>query len=215
VSVLEIPAQQTVKLRLEDGGREHTAQVMDTDEEALVVRVGAELRGQQPDGPVSLMFTANQFYWRAPVTVQAVYNGWWFLDRPTEAGSERVQRRTFVRILFEGSAVAMPVTPMGEPAGDLTTLHLTNLSADGCLAHSQTSFGLGDYVLVFLSIPELPTTSVISRIMRVQKLPSGDHLYGVRFESLSQTYQEQVAQFIAAEIQRHLELGMDITQPGG
>jgi hypothetical protein len=55
---------------------------------------------------------------------------------------------------------------------------------------------------------------VISRIMRVQPTESG-FIYGVRFESLSQAYQEQLASFIAGEIQRNLELGVDITQPGG
>ena len=205
---------QTVKLRLDDAGREFSAKIMDQDEESLVVRVGDEWRDRAPDGPVTLMFTANHYYWRAHVPVQATFNGWWFLERPSEEACERVQRRTFVRISFEGSVVAMPVTPMGEPAGDLTTLHLTNLSADGCLAHGKDAFGLGDYLLIFLSVPDLPTTSVISRIMRAQQTDDG-HLYGIRFESLSQAYQEQVAQYIASEIQRNLELGVDITQAGG
>lgn len=215
MSQLEIVPHQTVKLRLGEGDREHGAQVVDVDDESVVVRVGQELRGTEPAGPVSVMFTANQFYWRASVEVQAVFNGWWFLGRPREESSERIQRRTFVRILHEASAVAMPVTPMGEPAGDLTTIHLTNLSADGCLAQGKDAFGLGDYILVFLSVGEMPTTSVICRIMRAQKLENGQYVYGIRFESLSQTYQEQLAQFIAGEIQRNLEQGVDITQPGG
>lgn len=211
--LIDIPPQ-TVRLRLDDAGREFSAKVTDMDDEALIVRVGDAQRESAPDGPVTIMYTANHYYWRASVSVLATFNGWWFLARPTEEASERVQRRTFVRIGFEGSVVAMPVTPMGEPSGDLTTLHLTNLSADGCLAHGQSSFGLGNYLLVFLSVPDMPTTSVISRVVREQKTDTG-HLYGIRFESLSEGHQEQLAQFIASEIQRNLELGIDITQPGG
>lgn len=205
---------QTVKLRLDEGGREFSAKVTDQDEESLIVRVGDAHREDAPAGPIMLMYTANHYYWRASVPVLATFNSWWFLGRPSEETSERVQRRTFVRIGFEGSVVAMPVTPMGEPSGELSTLHLTNLSADGCLAVGKDAFGLGSYLLVFLSVPDMPTTSVISRVVR-QQPAEGGYLYGIRFESLSQSHQEQLAQFIASEIQRHLELGLDITQPGG
>lgn len=208
---ISISASQVVKLRLQENGPEVPARVLSENAEAVVVELLQPVEGFTP-GTASMAFVSNQFFMRAPVNLLGAFQGWWFIERPEEEVCEQAQRRTFDRIFFDGAAVVMPVTATGEPDGDLTTLTLTNLSADGCYGFCEADLTVGDHLLIFLTIPDLPTTSVISRVVRVRKEETGGW-YGVRFEGISGTFQEDVASFVRDQIALNLAQGRDITQP--
>lgn len=209
---IEIPPQKVVRLRLEEGGPEYIGRVLSCDEETLLVELPVDL--PVPETPVVLDFVANNYFLRAESGVRATYGRWWFLELPEAEACERVQRRTFVRIFFDGSAVAMPVTAAGEPNGEMTTIQIANLSADGCYAYSEADFESGDHLMVFLTIPGLPTTSMICRIVRARREELGGW-YGLRFDGIPSSFQEELANFIDREIALNAELGRDITSPVG
>jgi hypothetical protein len=210
---MDLALHQAVTLKL-DAERAFGARLVDMDDSAIALKLDAPWDGPLPAGALWLQFTANQFYWQAPVTVLGSFNGWWFVSRPDASASQRIQRRSYVRIAFEASAVAVPMTPAGEPTGDLLALGLTNLSADGCMAVCEDALLLDDRLSIYLSLPELPTTHVVGRVVRKHRRES-DWEYGIRFEGLTDLYQAQVTAFIQAEIAQHEALGLDITQPGG
>lgn len=208
---ISIPASQVVKLKLAEHGPELPARVLSQDDEAIVVELLEDVEGFAP-GTAQMAFVANQFFMRGPVNLLGAHRRWWFVERPEEELCEQVQRRTFDRIFFDGSAVVMPVTATGEPDGELTTLTLTNLSADGCLGYCEADLTVGDHLLIFLTIPDLPTTSVISRVVRVRKEETGGW-YGVRFDGITSAFQEDIATFVRDQIAYNLAQGRDITQP--
>ena len=106
------------------------------------------------------------------------------------------------------------MTPTGEPTGELVTLGLTNLSAEGCLALSADELLLDDTLSIYLTLPEAPTTHVTGRIVRKFRRDA-DWEYGIRFEGLSDAFHAQIVAFIESEIAHHRAMGMDITSPGG
>jgi hypothetical protein len=209
---IHISTSQVIRLRLGEGRSEVPARVLSQNDEAIVVELLQEVPGFTP-GTAQMAFVADQFFMRAPVNLLGAFQNWWFVERPEQELCEPVQRRTFDRIFFDGSAVVMPVTATGEPDGELTTLTLANLSADGCLGHCEADMEVGDYLLIFLTLPDIPTTSVISRVVRVKKEEDGGGWYGVRFEGITSTFQEDLARFVPQEIDSNLALGRDITQP--
>jgi hypothetical protein len=210
---MDLALHQAVTLRL-DVDRTLGAKLVDMDDSAIALKLDGPWEGPLPTGPVTFLFTASQFCWQAPVTVSGAFHGWWFVTRPAASDCERIQRRSFVRIAFEASAVAVPMTPAGEPTGELLALGLTNLSADGCMALCDEALLLDDQLSIYLSLPELPTTHVVGRIVRKHRREA-DWEYGIRFEGLTDQYQAQLTAFIQAEIAQHEALGLDITQPGG
>lgn len=209
---IEIPPQKVVRLRLAPGSPEVVGRVLSSDGETLLVEMPEEL--SPPDEPVVIDFVANNYFLRGETAIKATYGRWWFLTLPEEEACERVQRRTFVRIFFDGSAVAMPVTAAGEPNGEMTTVQIANLSADGCYAYSEADFDSGDHLMVFLTIPGLPTTSMICRVVRARREERGGW-YGLRFDGIPSAFQEELAAFIDREIALNAQLGRDITSPVG
>ncbi|HEY9722540.1 MAG TPA: PilZ domain-containing protein [Oscillatoriaceae cyanobacterium] len=206
---MALPSFQSVTLEID--GTEHAAQILGSSEQTLCLQVAPGLL--PPKMPVLLRFASQQFYYQARLPIASHHECWWFLPRPDEKECERVQRRTFVRIQFNALVVAMPITETGEPNGELTSLTIANLSAEGCYAMAQEAYGAGDRLLIFLSLPDLPTMNLVGTIVRSQLGEEGYGL-GIKFEELAREQQEQLAAFINAEIQAGQELGVDIILPG-
>lgn len=208
---IDIALHQVIKLRLTPEGPVHPARVLAQDAESWLLEVeGLAVSA----GPVTIDFVAQSFFLRATVPVEGALRGWWIVERPDEAACVPVQRRNFPRIFFDAAAVVLPLGPAGEPDGELTTLQIANLSADGCFAFTDADMQPGDTLVVYLTLGQLPTTPVTARVVRARREEVGGW-YGLRFETLPPGYQEQLAQLIEDEIASHKAQGRDITSPVG
>jgi c-di-GMP-binding flagellar brake protein YcgR len=161
-----------------------------------------------------MTFGHANFQWEVPTIARAMYDGWWFVDRPDEMDCRRFQRRRFVRIAYKASMLAYPMAN-GTPLADRpVTLETANFSAGGCLAATEGDLGAqGESLLVFLPIPGQAAVPAVSDVIRIQDDAQGRRKYGIHFRKLEAESQEQVAHFIASEIQRSLLEGTDITFP--
>ena len=71
---------------------------------------------------------------------------------------------------------------------------------------------VGDHVLIVLSLPGMPINPIISRVVRRDQPTEQGTGYGLRFESIDERYQDEIAHFIAGYIQAKLADGVDVTQ---
>lgn len=211
---IDVPFQKNVKLRVNDLPAEHSARILDADAETIILRVPeAALEDENPER-VLLTYGHANFQWEVPAVAKAFYDGWWFVERPEEMDCRRFQRRRFVRISYKGTLLAYRM-PNGNAAGGApVTLELSNLSAGGCLASTDSELGFrGEPLMVFLPVPGQTTVPAVSEVVRVQEDAAGRRKYGIHFRELGAEAQEQVAHFVAQEITRSLQEGKDITFP--
>lgn len=207
---IPVPLFQQVTLRIDDQAVEHFAQTLDVDGETLLLRVSPAACGDETPERVTLSYGHQNFFWEVTAEAKAVYDQWWFVDRPDELDCKRYQRRQFVRINYQTELLAVVAGEDGLPV----TLETKNLSAGGCLATSETVIGeRGEELMVFLSLPEMPPLATASEVVRVAPDAQGRHRYGIRFKDLKDGDREQVAHFIAKQIQSKLTRGQDITTP--
>jgi c-di-GMP-binding flagellar brake protein YcgR len=66
--------------------------------------------------------------------------------------------------------------------------------------------------LIVLAIPNMPVTPIISRVVRRDATTEEGTWYGLRFETIEERYQEEIAHFIAGYIQTKLADGVDVTR---
>lgn len=204
---VDVPLFQPLAMRIDGATVEHAAQVIDLDGETLLLRVPPAALGETTPEQVLLSYGHKNFFWEVPAPARAVYDHWWFVERPEEVDCRRFQRRTFVRIAYRSEQT---VIPGGE--GLPASVQTNDLSAGGALVTSQVPLGLpGDDLMVFLSLPEMAPIPTTSRIVRVQDRGR----YGLQFRDLPQDAQEQVAHFVARQIQTKLTQGQDITHRVG
>lgn len=203
---VDVPLFQPITMRVDGGDAEHAAQVLDLDTETLLLRVPPDLASDDTPSEVMLNFGHKGFFWEVQAEARAVYDHWWFVARPDENVCRRYQRRAFVRIAFKSDQTAIQNDREGGMPVPVTT---NNLSAGGALVSSTVPLGLpGDDVMMYLALPEMAPIPATSRIVRV-----GDRgRYGLQFRDLETDTQEQVAQFVAREIQKNLTKGFDITE---
>ncbi|HEY9721038.1 MAG TPA: PilZ domain-containing protein [Oscillatoriaceae cyanobacterium] len=207
---VDIPVGYDVKLSLREGGPQYFVRVLDVNHETIVLRVPNELVSDEftPER-VTLSFGFRNFAWEVPASANAVYDHWWFVERPDELACRRFQRRAFVRIAFEAG---MAVIPMRHGIQCAVNVQTENISANGCLVKTPQSLGsIGDPLMVRLSLPGLPQVSTISELVRVVDGDQDEPLYGIHFKGLKGHMQEQLAQFIADRIRGGLIQGQDIT----
>src|SRR5689334_10849328 len=107
---IELPVQKNVKLRVDDHEVEHIARILDFDADTIVLRVPEAAAGDDAPEQVLLSFGYRNFQWEVPATARAMYDGWWFVDRPDEMDCRRFQRRRFVRIAYKASILAYPMS---------------------------------------------------------------------------------------------------------
>ena len=204
---------QSIKLRLPDDPCQFSLKVLDTQGHTLVVRVPQALADLPDPDEVELSFGYRNYYWQGAAHVKATFDSWWFLEPPREDRCEAVQRRAFVRIAFQDTLVAIPTSPLGEPMGEPRRATISNLSAGGCLVQTNLELEAGDHLILLLALPGMPVNPVISAVVR--RGPSSEQgiWYGIRFESLSDRSQEELAHFVTAYIKDRLREGVDVTQP--
>lgn len=213
MTTIALSPNQPIKLRPADEDHQYSLRVLDSLDGNLVVRVPPDLADAPVPDSVELAFGYRNQYWHGEARVEAVFDRWWFLAQPTEADCQAVQRRSFVRIAFDDALVAIPTNPLGEPMGEPRRAQLANLSAGGCLAHMPADLQPGDHLLLLLSLPNMPVSPVISGVVRRGEETDSGVWYGVRFESLGDREQEELARFVASYIQDKLREGVDVTQP--
>lgn len=203
---VDLPLAREVAMRV-DRGAEHRVSVLDVDADTILVRVPPRLVVDEGPSRVTLAFGHHNMYWQVPTMVLAMYGAWWFLERPDEAACTKIQRRAFVRIAFETRVL---VAPQGrDEAVALTTL---NMSANGALAQGPDDLGApGSRMTALIELPGQPTVSTSSQVVRVER--NGVVRYGIHFFGMAQPMQEQLAQFVATQIQQSLKSGRDITLP--
>lgn len=209
-AVTLLPNQQ-LKLQHSGEEREYTARVMDSHGTTIVLRVPEALIDDEPD-VVDLFFGYRSFYYRGPAKVKAHYDTWWFIEAPTIEACRTIQRRQHVRVTFSDIMIGIQTNAMGEPISDPHQAKVSNLSAGGCLARIALDMQIGDHVLIVLSIPDMPVTPIISRVVRRDATTEDGTWYGLRFESIEERYQDEMAHFIAGYIQTRLADGVDVTR---
>lgn len=210
---IDVPFQKNVKLRVDDSTAEYTARILDADAETIILRVPAEALGDDasPERVVMTYGHAN-FQWEVPAIARAFYDGWWFVERPEEMDCRRFQRRRFVRIAYNTKLLAYRMPNGSALGGSPVSLQTTNFSAGGCLASAEEEIGAqGEPLMVFLSLPGAPVVPALSEVVRLQDDAAGRLKYGIHFRGLEEDTQEQVAHFVAQEIQKSLQAGKDIT----
>ena len=204
---IDLPLFQPIAMRIDGGAVEHQAQVIDLDGETLLLRVPPSAISDESPETVFLSYGHKNFFWEVTAPARAVYDHWWFVERPDELDCRRFQRRTFVRIAYRSEQTVIPGQE-GLPAAVTTS----DLSVGGALVTSQVPLGLpGDDLMVFLSLPEMSPIPTTSRIVRVQDRGR----YGLQFRDMPDDAQEQVAHFVARQIQQKLTRGQDITHTVG
>lgn len=204
---------QPIKLRLPDDPVQFNLRVLDAQGHTLVVRVPESLAALDDPDEVELSFGYRNHYWQGAAQVKAVFDRWWFLAPPDEGRCQAVQRRSFVRVSFQDTLVAIPTSPLGEPLGDPATVTIANLSAGGCLVQMPIDLAVGDHILLVLALPGMPINPVFSAIVRKGASGDGGTWYGVRFESLDDRSQEELVHFVTGYIKERLREGLDVTQP--
>jgi hypothetical protein len=209
-AVTLLPNQQ-IKLTRPGADREDTVRVMDSHGTTIVLRVPEDLIDHEPD-EVELYFGYRSFYYRGSVQVKAHYDTWWFIEAPTLETCRTIQRRQHVRVSFSDIMVAIQTNAMGEPVSEARQAKVSNLSAGGCLARIALDLQIGDHVLIVLAIPNMPVTPIISRVVRRDATTEEGTWYGLRFETIEERYQEEIAHFIAGYIQTKLADGVDVTR---
>ena len=90
---------------------------------------------------------------------------------------------------------------------EVMTAELSNLSAGGCLAELPGNLESGDHLLILLSLPNMPVNPIISRVVRKGAPGEKGVCYGIRFESLDDNSQEELAHFVASYIKQKLREG--------
>ena len=205
-----LPNQQ-IKLKRSGEDQQHVVRVMDSHGPTIVLRVPDALLGDEPDA-VELYFGYRSFYYQGITQVKAHYDLWWFIEAPTIEACRTIQRRQYVRVNFSDIMMAIQTNVLGEPISDPQQAKVSNLSAGGCLARMPLDMEVGDHVLFVLSIPNMPVTPIISRVMRRDATTEEGTWYGLRFESIEERYQDEIAQFIAGYIQSRLADGVDVTR---
>lgn len=204
---------QPIKLRMRDERVQFNLRVLDTQGHTLVVRVPEALAAMDDPDEVELSFGYRNHYWQGAAQVKATYDRWWFLEPPDEDRCEATQRRSFVRISFQDTLVAIPTTPLGEPLGVPATVSIANLSGGGCLVQAPMALDVGDHLLLLLALPGMPVNPVFSAVVRKGQAGEGGAWYGVRFESLDDRSQEELVHFVTSYIKDRLREGLDVTQP--
>lgn len=207
---VELPIGYDVQLCLREGAPQHFVRVLDVNAETILLRVPPGLASDDvaPER-VTLSYGYRNFAWEVPASALAVYDRWWFVERPEELACRRFQRRAFVRIAFETGIV---VIPMGKGVQPGVSVQTENLSANGCLVKTPHTLGaIGDPLMVRLNVPGLPQVSTISELVRVVGPEQDEPRYGIHFKGLKGVIQEQLAQFIADRIRGGLLQGQDIT----
>jgi hypothetical protein len=207
-----LPNQQ-IKLRVPTLAHEYNMRVLDTQGETWVLRVPENVAETDEPGEVEVAFGYRNVYLRGPAHVKAAYERWWFLLPPDEADCRAYQRRSFVRIAFIDTLVAIPTNALGEPIADPVRADIQNLSAGGCLALLPSHLQTGDLLLILLALPGMPVNPIISRVVRKGERADGGTWFGIRFESLDDRSQEELAHFVASYIKQKLREGLDVTQP--
>jgi hypothetical protein len=206
-----LPNQQ-IKLSIPGHPHEFNMRVLDTQGETVVLRVPEGLKDVGDPDEVELGFGYRSFYLRGPARVKAHYERWWFVLPPIETDCKATQRRDFVRVSFSDTLVAIPTNPLGEPVGSPVRAEVSDLSAGGCLALMPKGLATGDHLLILLALPGMPVNPIISRIVRTGEPGEGGVWYGVRFESLDDRSQEELAHFVAGYIKEKLREGVDVTR---
>lgn len=208
---VDVPLFQPIEMRIDGGVVRHQVQVLDSDVETFLLRVPPDALGEDSPTEVLMSYGHKNFFWEVPAEARAIYDHWWFVERPDELECRRYQRRAFVRIAFKSEQMVIPAAKDEEGAMP-TPVTTTNLSAGGALVTSPMPLGApGDDVTVFLSLPEQAPIPTTSRIVRVQERGR----YGLQFRDMHEDAQEQVAHFIAKQIQQSLTRGHDITEHAG
>lgn len=203
---VEVPLGRDITMRL-DERTQYVVSVLDVDAETILVRVPPRLALDDGPSRATLAFGHQNLYWEVPTTLMATYGPWWFLERPEEEECRRIQRRAFVRIAFETRLLV--ARPGSDEAVPLTTY---NVSANGALASSKVDLGApGTRLKAVLELPGYGQVSTAGQIVRVER--NGSSRYGIHFLGMAVPVQEQVAQFVALQIQQSLQRGRDITLP--
>lgn len=211
-SVNLLPNQQ-IKLRVPELAHEFNLRVLDTQGDTWVLRVPEAVSELVDPDEVEVAFGHRNVYLRGPSRVKAAYERWWFLLPPDEADCRAYQRRSFVRIAFIDTLVAIPTNALGEPIAEPVRADIQNLSAGGCLALLPGHLETGDHLLIVLALPGMPVNPIISRVVRKGEKDEGGTWFGIRFESLDDRSQEELAHFVASYIKQKLREGLDVTQP--
>jgi c-di-GMP-binding flagellar brake protein YcgR len=209
---IDLPLFQLLEFQLEGAETIYEARALDVRENAFLLRVPDDLCELEPER-LTLSFGHQGYNWQVPARIQAVYESWWFIERPDLADCRRLQRRAFVRIAFDTTLLGIPIGQNGQQAGAPVPMALKDLSANGCLADSDYTIGNpGDRLLLLLSLPGVPTLTVTGELARKDPRPDGSARYGIHFPNLQEAGQEQIAKFVAKEIRNNLEEGQDITK---
>ncbi|MFN3430419.1 MAG: PilZ domain-containing protein [Candidatus Sericytochromatia bacterium] len=212
MSTVTLLPNQHIKLKRPGEGIEYTVRVMDTRGGTFVVRVPDALVDNTYLESVDLYFGYRNYYFQGPARVRAMYDAWWFIEAPPVEACRTIQRRQFVRVHFQDTLIAIRTNPLGEPISDPIQAAVTNLSAGGCLVRMDLDMKVGDHVLLVLSLPGMPINPIISRVVRRDQTTEQGTGYGLRFESIDERYQDEIAHFIAGYIQAKLADGVDVTQ---
>jgi c-di-GMP-binding flagellar brake protein YcgR len=203
---------QYIKLRVPEGELEYNVRVMDTQGPTAVIRVPDELVDRDDITRVEITFGHRSFFMTGPARVRALYDVWWFLEPPAIDECETIQRRQWVRVAYQDHLVAIHTTALGEPVSEAVQARMVNMSAGGCLLQLPFDLQVGDHVLVVAAFAGLPVNPILSRVMRRDATSENGTWYGIRFETIDDRYQEELAHFIASYIQQKLADGEDVTR---
>lgn len=209
---VDLPSLYDVRLRLSADAPEHPAHILDVDPESVLLRVPRDLMAVDSPDVAILSYGYKNFQWEFTAPVRAIYDAWWFLDRPEDHDCKRFQRRAFVRIGYETDLTAIPTDENGKQTGSPFTFRTANLSAGGCFVESDHMLGgPGDHMMVMLALPGLDVAPTLSQVVRSHESDLGNR-YGIHFRGLSGAVQEQVVQFVTRQIRENLQKGQSIVQ---
>jgi hypothetical protein len=202
-----IPLGSRIGFALPADPREYTGKLLSQDDETLVLEVGAEGLPTDDLDRITLSYISQNAVWHVRTRVTAHYERWWFVARPLAEEARRHQRRQAERMLFDGSAIAMPVDADGTPCGAPTTLALQNLGVNGCYAIAEEPQPVGTRLLMHLTLPGVATANVTGEVVRQDPARCG---HGIQFVQLPAGLADRIAAFVRDQIEAARARGEEI-----